>query len=31
MAQLVVNQKWSVLEEMATRSAIEFIPDTRAT
>ncbi|HED13449.1 MAG TPA: pyruvate:ferredoxin (flavodoxin) oxidoreductase [Gammaproteobacteria bacterium] len=30
MAQLVVNQKWSVLEEMATRSAIEFIPDTRA-
>ncbi len=30
MAQLVVNQRWSVLEEMATRSAIEFIPDTRA-
>jgi len=29
MAQIVVNQKWSVYEEMATRDASEFIPDTR--
>ncbi|WP_428241283.1 pyruvate:ferredoxin (flavodoxin) oxidoreductase [Gynuella sp.] len=29
LAQQVVNQKWSVYEEMATRSADEFIPDTR--
>ena len=31
MAQIVVNQKWSVYEEMATRDASKFIPDTRAT
>ncbi len=30
MAQLVVNQKWSVYEEMATRDASQFVPDTRA-
>ncbi|VAW40850.1 Pyruvate-flavodoxin oxidoreductase [hydrothermal vent metagenome] len=29
MAQIVVNQKWAVYEEMATRDASEFIPDTR--
>ncbi|WP_188151313.1 pyruvate:ferredoxin (flavodoxin) oxidoreductase [Teredinibacter waterburyi] len=29
MAQKVVNQKWSVYEEMATRDVHEFIPDTR--
>jgi len=29
MAQIVVNQKWSVYEEMATRDASQFIPDTR--
>jgi len=31
MAQIVVNQKWSVYEEMATRDASKFVPDTRAT
>ncbi|MBL4660471.1 MAG: pyruvate:ferredoxin (flavodoxin) oxidoreductase [Alcanivoracaceae bacterium] len=30
MAQIVVNQKWAVYEEMATRDASEFIPDTRS-
>ena len=30
MAQIVVNQKWSVYEEMATRDASKFVPDTRA-
>jgi len=30
LAQQVVNQKWSVYEEMATRDVHEFIPDTRA-
>ncbi|SMF52118.1 pyruvate-ferredoxin/flavodoxin oxidoreductase [Alteromonadaceae bacterium Bs31] len=30
LAQKVVNQKWSVYEEMATRGVHEFIPDTRA-
>lgn len=29
LAQKVVNQKWSVYEEMATRDPHEFIPDTR--
>ncbi len=30
MAQIVVNQKWSLYEEMATRDASKFVPDTRA-
>lgn len=30
LAQQVVNQKWSVYEEMATRDVHEFIPDTRS-
>ncbi|WP_028876475.1 pyruvate:ferredoxin (flavodoxin) oxidoreductase [Teredinibacter turnerae] len=30
LAQKVVNQKWSVYEEMATRDPHEFIPDTRS-
>ena len=29
LAQQVVNQKWSVYEEMATRGLHDFIPDTR--
>jgi len=29
LAQKVVNQKWSVYEEMATRDVNEFVPDTR--
>jgi len=30
LAQKVVNQKWSVYEEMATRDVHEFVPDTRS-
>lgn len=30
LAQQLVDQKWSVYEEMATRDASEFLPDTRA-
>lgn len=30
LAQQVVNQKWSVYEEMATRDVHEFVPDTRS-
>jgi len=30
LAQKVVNQKWSVYEEMATRDVHAFIPDTRS-